>query len=258
MKAKKTIKILLTNDDGINAPGLQALYKEMKKYGQVYIVAPDSEKSAVGHAITLSDPLRVQNFYKNDEFFGYAVNGTPADCAKIAYWALDINPDLLISGINLGSNTGINIIYSGTVSAATEGMFLNIPSFAISLTTFTNPNFDIAARFAGKLSQIILEKGLPGGTLLNVNVPAVAHEDEIMGVMVTRQGKAMYHEEFDKRTDPHNRVYYWLTGQKVKLETEPDVDDRAILNKKISITPVHFDLTNYGFLEELRKWNISF
>lgn len=258
MKKQEPIKILLTNDDGINAPGLHALYKEMKKHGTVYVVAPDSEQSAVGHAITLSDPLRVQNYYKNDEFFGYAVNGTPADCVKIACWALEINPDLLISGINLGSNTGINIIYSGTVSAATEGMFLNIPSFAISLTTFTNPNFDIAAKFAGKLSRIILKNGLPSGTLLNVNVPAVEHEAEIAGVMITRQGNAMYQEEFDKRTDPHNRIYYWLTGHKVKLETEPDVDDRAILNKKISITPVHFDLTNYEFMEELRGWGIGY
>ncbi len=258
MSKQKPMTILLTNDDGINAPGLYALFKEMKKYGKVFIVAPDSEKSAVGHAITLSDPLRVQNFYKNDEFFGYAVNGTPADCVKIAYWALEINPDILISGINLGSNTGINIIYSGTVSAATEGMFLNIPSFAISLTTFTNPNFDIAAKFAGALSLIILKNGLPRGTLLNVNVPAVNNEDEITGVMITRQGNAMYHEEFDKRTDPHNRVYYWLTGQKIKLETEPDVDDRAILNKQISITPVQFDLTNYAFLDELREWGIEY
>ena len=252
------IKILLTNDDGINAPGLHVLYKEMKKIGEVSIVAPDSERSAVGHAITLSDPLRVFDFYKNGQFFGYAVNGTPADCVKLAYWALDIKPDILISGINLGSNTGINIIYSGTVSAATEGMFLNIPSFAISLTTFTNPNFRIAARFARKLSRIILKNGLPKGTLLNVNVPAVEDEEEISGVEITRQGKAMYLEEFDRRSDPHNRTYYWLTGQKVKLESEPDVDDRAILNKKISITPVQFDLTDYRFLDELRKWKIDY
>lgn len=255
---EKKIKILLTNDDGINAPGLNALYKEMKKMGEVFVVAPDSEKSAVGHAITLSDPLRVTDFYKNDSFFGYAVNGTPADCVKLAYWALKIKPDILISGINLGSNTGINIIYSGTVSAATEGMFLNIPSFAISLTTFLNPNFEIAAKFARKLSQIIIKRGLPEGTLLNVNVPAVENENDIAGVEITRQGNAMYHEEFDKRSDPHNRVYYWLTGQKVKLEKEPDVDDRAILNNKISITPLHFDLTRYEFLDELKQWKIDF
>ncbi|MBC8183899.1 5'/3'-nucleotidase SurE [candidate division KSB1 bacterium] len=255
---KKKIKILLTNDDGITAPGLFALHKEMKKMGDISVVAPDSEKSAVGHAITLSDPLRVSDYKKNGDFFGYAVNGTPADCVKLAYWALGIKPDLLISGINLGSNTGINIIYSGTVSAATEGVFLNIPSFAISLTTFLNPNFSVAAKFARKLSQIVLDKGLPEGTLLNVNVPSVKKESDLQGVQITRQGTAMYHEEFDKRTDPHKRVYYWLTGQKVKLEKDPDVDDRAILNNKISITPVHFDLTNHDYLDELRDWKIEY
>ena len=251
------MKILLTNDDGINAPGLYALYKEMKKAGEVFVVAPDSEKSAVGHAITLSDPLRVTKFYKNNDFFGYAVNGTPADCVKIAYWALDIRPDVLISGINLGSNTGINIIYSGTVSAATEGMFLNIPSFAISLTTFVNPDFSFAAKFARKLSKLILKHGLPTGTLLNVNVPPVKNDHEIAGVQITRQGKAKYLEEFDKRTDPHNRTYYWLTGQKVELEKEEDVDDRAILNNKISITPIQFDLTDYEMLEKMRNWDLN-
>jgi len=165
------MKILLTNDDGINAPGLYALYKEFIKTEEVNIVAPDSEKSAVGHAITLSDPLRVTNFYKNDFFFGYAVNGTPADCVKLAYWALDIKPDIVISGINLGSNTGINILYSGTVSAATEGMFLDVPSIAISLTTFHNPDFRFAARFAHRLSKIVIEHDgemVDGSSILDI------------------------------------------------------------------------------------------
>jgi 5'-nucleotidase len=247
------MKILLTNDDGINAPGLYALYQEMKKIGEVAIVAPDSEKSAVVHAITLSDPLRVTDFYKNDKFYGYAVNGTPADCVKLAYWALGVKPDIVISGINLGHNTGINVLYSGTVSAATEGMFLDIPSMAVSLTTFHNPDFRFAAKFARKLSQIVLKKGLPKGTLLNVNIPAIK-EEEIQGVMITKQGRAMYQEKFDKRIDPHHKVYYWLTGKKMELEEDDDVDDRAILNNKISITPVHFDLTNYDFIDELKSW----
>jgi len=141
MKEKRP-KIVLSNDDGINAPGLAALYSEIIKIGDVKVVAPDSEKSAVGHAITLSDPLRVWDFKKNGEFFGYAVNGTPADCVKIACWVLlKERPDIVISGINLGSNSGINAIYSGTVSAATEGTILGIPSFAISLTTFTEPAY---------------------------------------------------------------------------------------------------------------------
>jgi len=250
------MKILLTNDDGINAPGLFALYREMKKLGEVTIVAPDSEKSAVGHAITLSDPLRVTNFYKNDDFYGYAVNGTPADCVKLAYWALEIKPDIVISGINLGANTGINILYSGTVSAATEGVFLNIPSMAISLTTFYKPDFKFSAKFAHKLSQIIFKKGLPKGTLLNVNIPNVK-EENIQGVQITRQGHAMYQEKFDKRVDPHHKVYYWLTGKKVELEEDEEVDDRAVLNNKVSITPVHFDLTNFSFLNELRSWTFD-
>jgi len=254
---KDTPRILLTNDDGINAPGLMALYQEMQKLGEVTVVAPDSEKSAVGHAITLSDPLRVWNFEKNGTFFGYAVNGTPADCVKIAYWALlDFKPDLLVSGINLGSNTGINVIYSGTVSAATEGTILNIPSFAISLTTYKNPDFTYAAKFARKLGVQLLERGLPKGTFLNVNVPAVK-EEEIRGVVITRQGQAIYEERFDRRIDPQNRVYYWLTGKKVELEEDEEVDDRAILHNKVSITPIHYDLTNYKYLDELKKWNLT-
>jgi 5'-nucleotidase len=251
------MRILLTNDDGINAPGLAALHKELIKIGDVTVVAPDSEKSAVGHAITLSDPLRVWNFEKNGEFFGYAIKGTPADCVKIAYWALlEKKPQLVISGINLGSNSGMNVIYSGTVSAATEGTILNIPSFAISLTTFTNPDFTYAAKFAAKLAQIVYEKGLPQGTFLNVNVPP-AKEEEIRGVAITRQGKAAYMEHFDKRIDPANRVYYWLTGKKVKIEEDLNVDDFAILKNYVSVTPIHYDLTNYRYLDELKSWGIT-
>ena len=251
------MRILLTNDDGINAPGLAALYRELKQIGDVTVVAPDTEKSAVGHAITLSDPLRVWDFEKYGEFFGYAIKGTPADCVKIAYWALlEKKPELVVSGINLGSNTGMNVIYSGTVSAATEGTILNIPSFAISLTTFSNPDFSYAARFARKLAQIVFEKGLPQGTFLNVNVPP-ATEEEIKGVVITRQGKATYMEHFDKRVDPQNRVYYWLAGKKVKIEENINVDDFAILKNCVSITPIHYDLTNYSYLEELQSWQIK-
>jgi len=252
------ITILLTNDDGINAPGLHALYRELKKMAKVWVVAPANEMSAVGHAITLSDPLRVWQYEKNGEFFGYMVNGTPADCVKIAYWALlqEEKPDLIISGINLGSNTGINVIYSGTVSAATEGTILGIPSFAISLTTFENPDFSYAAKFARKLALMLLERGLPKGTFLNVNIPPVP-EEEIRGVVITRQGQAVYQEKYDRRMDPQKRVYYWLTGFKVEIEEDQDVDDRAILENKVSITPIHYDLTNYSFIEELKRWNIG-
>ncbi|MCG8606968.1 5'/3'-nucleotidase SurE [bacterium] len=253
----ETTNILLTNDDGINAPGLTALHAAVRDLGNVVVVAPDSEKSAVGHAITLSDPLRVWDFKKNGEFFGYAVSGTPADCVKIAYWALlDVKPDLIISGINLGGNTGINVIYSGTVSAATEGTILNIPSFAISLTTFRDPDFSLAAKFARRLARQLLKRSLPQGTFLNVNVPPVP-EDEIQGVVVTRQGQVTYKEHFDKRVDPQERVYYWLTGKKVEVEKDLDIDDRAILNHQISVTPLHYELTNHDYLEELKSWDLN-
>ncbi len=250
-------KILLTNDDGINAPGLFALYESIRTMGDVTVVAPDTEMSAVGHAITLTDPLRVEKINKRGEFFGYAVSGTPADCVKIAVWALlDEKPDLIISGINLGNNTGISIIYSGTVSAATEGTILEIPSFAISLVAYRNPDFRYAAKFAKKMATIVLEKGLPVGTLLNVNVPNVK-EEEIKGVLVTRQGKAVYREHFDKRTDPWGRSYYWMAGEKVELEEEEFVDDSALKNNQISITPIQFDLTDYANLDLLKSWNVS-
>ncbi len=250
-------KILLTNDDGINAPGLYALYESIRTMGDVTVVAPDTEMSAVGHAITLTDPLRVEKINKRGEFFGYAVSGTPADCVKIAAWALlDEMPDLIISGINLGNNTGISIIYSGTVSAATEGTILEIPSFAISLVAFRNPDFTYAAKFAKKMATIILEKGLPVGTLLNVNVPNVK-EEEIKGVLITRQGKAVYREHFDKRTDPWGRSYYWMAGEKVELEEDEFVDDSALKNNQVSITPIQFDLTDYANLDLLKSWNVS-
>jgi 5'-nucleotidase len=254
------VKILLTNDDGISAPGLAALAARMSGLGEVLIVAPTSEMSAVGHAITLSDPLRVSKFYKEDEFFGYAVSGTPADCVKIAYWVLlkdEKKPDVLISGINLGANTGINTIYSGTVSAATEGAILGIPSFAISLATYSNPDFSAAASFAREFARNKILQNLPTGVFFNINVPPVAKK-EIAGVQITRQGMATYVEEFETREDPRQRKYYWLTGEKTEIESDEGVDDRAILENKISITPVHYDLTHYPILKDLEDWNIEF
>lgn len=253
---RKEPLIMLTNDDGIDAPGLHAIYQELSKIGEIFVVAPSTERSAVGHAITLSDPLRVWLYKGQDHFTGYAVNGTPADCVKIGYWAiLRQKPDIVISGINLGSNTGINTIYSGTVSAATEGAILGIPSFAVSLGTYTNPDFKYAAKFSKRLMQILLEKGLPKGVYLNVNVPACL-EKEIQGVAITRQGLALYNEEFDRRVDPHGRIYYWLTGQKTNVEEDPEVDDGALKNKMVTITPVHYDLTRYDFIEELKSWHV--
>lgn len=253
----KPISILVTNDDGIYAPGIFHLRQALEGLGNITVVAPLIEKSAVGHAITISDPLRVVEVDREGQFFGFAVNGTPADCVKLGGQSLmDRYPDIVVSGINLGPNTATNIIYSGTVSAAAEGIIMGIPSLAISLASFTKQEFTYAGKVARQLTQEILKNGLPDGTLLNVNVPAL-QEDEIEGVVVTRQGKGRYQEAFDKRIDPNNRTYYWLTGKKMLLDTEDDVDDLVVMQKKVSITPVHYDLTNYKFLEELAKWNLK-
>lgn len=247
--------ILVTNDDGIFAEGLDVLVSELKRRWDVAVVAPESEKSAVGHAITLSDPLRVKRFSKDGRWEGYAVSGTPADCVKIAVFALlDRKPDMVVSGINLGSNTGINVIYSGTVSAATEGTIIGIPSIAVSLGTYTDPNFIPAAKFAARVVELVLKKGLPKNTLLNINVPNVNDESEIKGVRLTRQGMSGYAESFDRRVDPRNRVYYWMEGDKVVEEGDESVDDVALMRNYISVTPIHYDMTNYDVMKELEDW----
>ncbi|HAP34900.1 MAG TPA: 5'/3'-nucleotidase SurE [Bacteroidetes bacterium] len=254
---EKKLSILVSNDDGIFSDGLGMLVKELQSIAAVTIVAPENQQSAVGHAITMHRPLRVREVSKDEKFFGYAVDGTPADCVKLAIRHLMKNkPDLVISGINHGSNTAVSVIYSGTVSAATEGTILGIPSFAISLTTFEpNADFSYAAKFARQLALKVVEKGLPFGTLLNVNVPPVP-ENEIRGVVITRQGKSIWNDEFEARRDPGNKQYFWLKGELVELDEEEDIDQRAILNNKISVTPIQFDLTNYSLLEVLRTWNI--
>jgi len=248
--------ILITNDDGINAPGLYALYKEIKKIGRVTIVSPDTEKSAVGHAITLSNPLRIWEIKKNSKVFGYAVNGTPADCVKIAIKVvMKKNPDLVISGINQGPNTGVNVIYSGTVSAATEATILGIPSFAISLASKESRDFSFAGSFARKIAKIIFEKGLPEGSFLNINVPP-GEKKNVKGLKITVQGKGRFIEEFEKREDPSKRVYYWMKGHKLKIDEQENADERAIKYGYVSVTPIHYDMTNYSVLDEFTKWNL--
>jgi len=256
-KIKKRLKILVSNDDGIDAPGIYALVQELKKIGTVTVVAPDEQRSAVGHAITMNYPLRMKKFYKNREFFGFAVEGTPADSVKIAvHTVLRDKPDLLISGINHGSNTAINIIYSGTVSAATEGTILGIPSIAVSLTTYDKPDFRFAAKFSRRLAEFVAKKGLPKDTLLNVNVPPLK-EKEIRGIRITRQGKSRWDDTFDVRRDPNNKEYYWLTGKLEVLDTTDETDLIAIFRKYISITPIQLDLTDYSALRQIKKWKIE-
>jgi 5'-nucleotidase len=260
MRPRKKItrpRILVSNDDGIDAPGISALVDELRKIGAVTVVAPDRQQSAVGHAITMNYPLRVKKFFKNGKFFGYAVEGTPADAVKLAVRAvLQRKPDLLVSGINHGSNTAISVIYSGTVSAATEGTILGIPSMAVSLTTFGKADFMFAAQFSRRLARLVIRKGLPKGTLLNVNIPP-ARRNEIQGVLVTRQGKSTWDDTFDARRDPANKEYYWLTGALREADTTRDVDQWAVTHKYVSITPIQYDLTDYSMLERMETWGVE-
>ncbi len=256
-KNSRKPSILVSNDDGIDAPGLAALVAELAKIGHVSVVAPDKQRSAVGHAITMNYPLRVKKFHKDGRLFGYAVEGTPADCVKLAIRSLmKAPPDLLVSGVNHGANTAVNIIYSGTVSAATEGTLLNVPSIAVSLTTYDDADFRPAARFAKRLALRVLRSGLPAGTLLNVNVPAV-RASQIRGVRVTRQGNSLWNDTFDVRVDPNNNTYYWLTGKLDVLDTADDTDVVAVRKNYISVTPIQYDLTDYKALKSVRAWKLS-
>jgi 5'-nucleotidase len=249
--------VMISNDDGIDAPGIFALALEMRKIARVTVVAPDKQQSAVGHAITMNYPLRAIPFRKNGEFFGYAVDGTPADAVKLGVrFLLKEKPDLLMSGINHGSNTAINILYSGTVSAATEGTVLGIPSIAVSLTTHDQADFSYAAKFAARLAQRVVEEGLPQGTLLNVNVPAVP-EERISGVRITRQGNSSWEDTFDVRRDPAGREYFWLTGSMAIKDTDPETDQIAVRDNFISVTPIHYELTDRVLLERMKLWSLG-
>ncbi len=253
----KKLRVLICNDDGINAEGIFALTEEMKKVAEVTVVAPDKQQSAVGHAITVNYPLRALPYHKNNDFFGYAVEGTPADCVKLGVrFLMKEKPDLVMSGINHGANTAINIIYSGTVSAATEGMILGIPSIALSLAAYQNLDFTYAAKFSARLALLVAEKGLPSGTLLNVNIPNVP-ESEIKGVMITKQGISVWNDRFDVRRDPANREYFWLTGQMDVLDSDLDADQIAVKNNYVSITPVRYDLTDRQMLDAMKTWGVE-
>ena len=255
MKKKPTI--LITNDDGIFAPGIYALWEVMRKIGDVIVVAPDSEKSAVGHAITISNPIRIKKVNGHGKFSGYAVNGTPADCVKIAVKAIMNNsPDIVVSGINHGANVGSNIIYSGTVSAATEGTMLNIPSVAISLNSIKGGNFRPAQKISESIANLILKNGLPAGVLLNVNVPNIPL-DKILGYKVTRQGNIFFIDRFEKREDPRGQVYYWMTGEIIDDDAHDDYDGQALKDNFISVTPIHYQLTDEKFINQLKRWNFQ-
>lgn len=250
--------ILISNDDGIYAEGLLALKIALQQIGRVVVVAPDRPRSASGHSITLHKPLRVEKVKLLDGDYGYASNGTPSDCVSLGVLDVAEGPvDLVVSGINRGPNLGWDLTYSGTVSAAMEGAVMGIPSFAISVASYESDiSFDHAAAFAAFLARHMMEHKLPENMLLNVNVPGVT-SDRIVGVEVTRQGKRHYAGRIEKRIDPMGRAYYWLGGDTPQDELDEGTDVKAIADDKISVTPVHLDLTGYGALDEMTEWGIE-
>ncbi len=244
--------ILVSNDDGIDSPGIYALAEAMKELGDVVVAAPDRQQSAVGHSLTVAQPLRITKF-KRKKMKGNAINGTPADCVKLAISSiLKRKPDLVISGINHGQNTSVNILYSGTVSAATEGMLLGIPSIAISLASYNlKDDCTIAAGYAKLIAKKLLSNPLPIGTLLNVNVPALSN-DTIKGLKITHHSNSSWEDFYEKRIDPFGRDYYWFSGKYIINDDTIDADDVAINEGYVSITPIHFDFTNYDELTHIK------
>ena len=251
------MEILLTNDDGIYSKGIYELYKSLSKIADVVVVAPLTEQSAVGHAITIADPLRVNKVYRKNEFFGLGVRGTPADCVKLAFSdLLSKKPDIVVSGINHGANLSSNVIYSGTISAATEGAMLGTKSFAISLASAIFDNFTIAAEFASYFAKHFYNLQISHNTIFNINVPPLQH-DEVKGWKYTIQGKTKFFDTFEKRIDPKGNVYYWMVGEKYEICDEEDSDDKTVDEGYISVTPLHYDMTNHNIFNELKSKRIK-
>ena len=251
--------ILVTNDDGINAPGIRTLISVVKNIGDVIVVAPDSPQSGMGHAITINSTLHSSRITpKNSEIIEYSCSGTPADCVKLAINELmPRKPDLCVSGINHGSNSSINVIYSGTMSAAIEAGIEGVPAIGFSLLDYSwNADFSHSKDFIRKITLNALNKGIPKGVVLNVNIPAVKKSD-IKGVKICRQAKAYWVEEFDKRKNPLGQEYYWLTGKFVNKDQGEDTDEWALKNNYISIVPVEFDLTAHHAIQGLNEWDFK-
>lgn len=250
VNAEKKRLILVSNDDGIRSEGIQKLATALSRVGTVYVVAPDRERSAASHSLTLHRPLRVEQVGPRQ----FAVDGTPTDCVTLAVnGILPAKPDLVFSGINKGGNLGEDVTYSGTVSAAMEGTLLGIPSVAISLATRDEFDFRGAASFAARLARHIIKKGLPKDTLLNVNVPQVK---TVKGHKITIQGKRFFTDVVVEKVDPRGKKYFWIGGGMQRWEGGADSDFHAVSKGYISITPVHLDMTNYSSIEELKHWKM--
>jgi len=252
------LNILISNDDGINSLGLITLPQTISEIANVTVVAPDRERSATAHAITMHKPLRVEEVeIPGCKVLAYKVNGTPSDCVKLALEALlDETPDLVLSGINRGPNLGTDVIYSGTVSAALEAALLGIPGIALSVAGHENVEFNHAADFAKRLIQQVAKKEFPKDTLLNVNIPNVGPEN-IAGIAVTHLGTIKYKNSFERRTDPRGKVYYWLAGEAVEDINDKGADVWAIKNNYISVTPILIDLTKYDIIDTIKEWDLK-
>ena len=250
--------ILVSNDDGITASGIRALIEVVRDIGEVVVVAPDSPQSGMSHAISLNSDLRCDQIIIDDgSQIEYACSGTPVDCVKLALSAiLKRKPDLCVSGINHGSNSSINVIYSGTMSAAVEGAIGGIPSIGFSLLDYShNADFSASKIVVKNIVKKVLKKGLPKGRCLNVNIPKCPYS-EINGYKICRQANARWLEDFDKRKDPTGKTYYWLSGNFQNFDKARDTDEWALANKYVSIVPVKYDITSYDFISELKSWNL--
>ena len=251
--------ILVTNDDGITAPGIRKLVSILNKLGDVIVVAPDSPQSGMGHAITVNETLHCREEHiDSGPQKEYSTSGTPADCVKLAIHELiGRKPDLCVSGINHGSNSSINVIYSGTMSAAIEAGIEGVPAIGFSLLDYNwDANFDSSEGYVQNIVEKVLKNGLPTGVVLNVNIPNI-ERDAIKGVKICRQAKANWIEEFDKRQNPQGKDYYWLSGKFVNFDKGEDTDEWALSNGYISVVPVQFDLTAHYFIQELNSWSFN-
>ncbi len=247
------MNILITNDDGIHSQGLSVLKAALSSIARVMVIAPDRERSATGHSLTLTHPVRVEEIGEDT----FVTDGTPADCVNIGVMGLlSIKPDMIVSGINPAPNLGDDVTYSGTVAAAMEGTLLGIPSFAVSINNGANLHLESAGMAAVKIAKLIERHGLPEGTFLNVNVPNLPSEG-IKGMVITRQGKRAYREELLKRVDPRGKIYYWIGSKAVIDHQEQGTDVNAISEGMISITPLHLDLTDYKAMQCLENWVVS-
>ena len=254
----KTPLILITNDDGYQSKGIQSLISSVKDIGEVMIVAPEGPQSGMGHAITVNQSIRCKTTSFHGSLVAYSCSGTPVDCIKMGIYLLNgRRPDIILSGINHGTNVSTNILYSGTMGAAVEGALERIPSIGFSLTdNDENADFSYSKKIVSLLTKKVLKNGIKKGTCLNVNIPNV-DESNIKGIKVCRQGRAFWKDDFDKRIDPSGKSYYWLTGSFSSKESQIDTDINYLENNFVTIVPTQFDMTCYNSISELKKWELG-